>query len=79
MVGQHFAEAFFAATSADPVMGALSTVVLSTLGPSQPNGAANAAILWGAAHRCAMSFPKAVAAAGFGEGLEASERLFDAS
>ena len=74
-----FAEAFFAATSADPAMGALAPVVLyRTLGPTLPDGAASAAILWGAAHRCAMSFPKAVAAAGFGEGLEAGERLFDA-
>jgi anaerobic selenocysteine-containing dehydrogenase len=74
-----FAEAFFAATSADPALGRLAPLVLyRTLGPMLPDGAAAAAILWGAAHRCVASFPEAVARAGYGEGLEAGERLFDA-
>ena len=50
-----------------------------TLGPTLPDGAAAAAALWGAAHRCAQENPASVAAAGFtGEGLEAGEQLFDA-
>jgi anaerobic selenocysteine-containing dehydrogenase len=74
-----FAAAFFAATAADPALGALAPVVLyRTLGPTLPDGAASAAILWGAAHRCAQSNPDGVRRAGFGDGLEAGERLFDA-
>jgi anaerobic selenocysteine-containing dehydrogenase len=75
-----FAETFFAATAADPELGALAPVVLyRTLGPTLPEGAASAAILWGAAHRCALGSPQSVARAGFGgEGLEPGERLFEA-
>jgi anaerobic selenocysteine-containing dehydrogenase len=75
-----FAEAFFAATATKPSLGALAPVVLyRTLGPTLPGGAASAAILWGAAHRCALANPDGVRRAGFeGEGLEAGERLFDA-
>jgi formate dehydrogenase len=75
-----FAEAFFAATSANPALGALAPIVLyRTLGPTLPDGAAAAAVLWGAAHRCAMSFPESVRRAGFtGEGLELGEALFEA-
>ena len=75
-----FAAAFFEATTNDPQLGALAPIVLyRTLGPTLPNGAAAAAILWGAAHRCAMSFEPAVRRAGFsGEGLELGEALFEA-
>jgi anaerobic selenocysteine-containing dehydrogenase len=74
-----FAAAFFEATAANPNLGALAPVVLyRTLGPTLPNDAAAAAILWGAAHRCAQTNPEGVRRAGFGEGLEAGERLFDA-
>jgi anaerobic selenocysteine-containing dehydrogenase len=75
-----FAQAFFAATAAKPQLGALAPVVLyRTLGPALPDGAASAAILWGAAHRCAQSFEKGVRAAGFeGEGFALGEALFDA-
>jgi anaerobic selenocysteine-containing dehydrogenase len=74
-----YAEAFFAATSANPALGALAPIVLyRTLGPTLPGGAAAAALLWGAAHRCAMSFPDSVRRAGFtGEGLELGEALFE--
>ena len=75
-----FAEAFFAATAANPTLGALAPIVLyRTLGPTLPNGAASAAILWGAAHRCALNFERSVRRAGFeGEGLQLGEALFDA-
>ncbi len=75
-----FADAFFAAISAKPALGALAPIVLyRTLGPTLPDGAAAAAVLWGASHRCAMSFPEAVRRAGFdGEGLELGEQLFEA-
>ncbi len=75
-----YAEAFFAATAADPELGALAALVLyRTLGPTLPDGAAAAAVLWGAAHRCALGYPESLRRAGFGgEGLEAGERLFEA-
>ena len=75
-----FAAAFFEATAANPSLGALAPVVLyRTLGPTLPEGAASAAILWGAAHRCALGFESSVRRAGFtGEGLELGEALFDA-
>ena len=65
--GRAFAEAFFAATAANPTLGALAPVVLyRTLGPTLPDGAAAAAILWGAAHRCAHADPgRPCARAGF--------------
>jgi anaerobic selenocysteine-containing dehydrogenase len=75
-----FATAFFEATAAKPHLGALAPVVLyRTLGPTLPDGAASGAILWGAAHRCALGFEASVRRAGFaGEGLELGEALFDA-
>ena len=75
-----FAAAFFAATAANPLLGALAPVVLyRTLGPTLPDGAASAAILWGAAQRCALGFEASVRRAGFsGDGLELGEALFDA-
>jgi anaerobic selenocysteine-containing dehydrogenase len=74
-----FAAAFFEATAANPALGAIAPIVLyRTLGPTLPAGAASAAILWGAAHRCVQANPDGVRRAGFGEGLEAGEHLFDA-
>ncbi len=75
-----FAEAFFSATAANPALGALAPLVLyRTLGPTLPDGADSAAILWGAAHRCALGYEQAVRRAGFeGEGLALGEALFDA-
>jgi anaerobic selenocysteine-containing dehydrogenase len=74
-----FAAAFFEATAANPALGALAPIVLyRTLGPTLPDGAASAAILWGAAHRCVQANPEGVRRAGFGEGPEAGEHLFDA-
>ncbi|HYH49562.1 MAG TPA: molybdopterin-dependent oxidoreductase [Acidimicrobiia bacterium] len=75
-----FAMAFFAAVGANPKLGALAPVVLyRTLGPTLPDGAAAAAVLWAAAHKCAQTNPEGVRRAGFtGEGLEAGEQLFEA-
>lgn len=75
-----FADAFFAATSSDPALGAMAPVILyRTLGPTLPDGSASAALLWGAAQRCALNFESSVRGAGFtGEGLELGEALFDA-
>jgi formate dehydrogenase len=74
-----YAAAFFEATATNPALGAVAPVVLyRTLGPTLPDGAASAALLWGAAHRCAMSFEASVRRAGFtGEGLALGESLFD--
>jgi formate dehydrogenase len=75
-----FAAAFFAAVSADRRLGAVAPVVLyRTLGPTLPDGAAAAAVLWAAAHRCAQANPAGVRRAGFtGDGLLAGEQLFEA-
>jgi anaerobic selenocysteine-containing dehydrogenase len=76
---REFAAAFAEATSANPRLGAVTPVVLyRTLGPTLPHGAAAAASLWAVAHRCAALNPATVRRAGFGEGFEAGERLFDA-
>jgi anaerobic selenocysteine-containing dehydrogenase len=75
-----FADAFFQAMAARPHLRPLAPMVLyETLGPSLPDGAAAAAVLWGAAHRCATRFPDSVRRAGFtGESRELGEQLFDA-
>jgi formate dehydrogenase len=75
-----FAAAFFAATAANSKLGAVAPVVLyRTLGPTLPDGAAAAAVLWAAAHRCAQANPEGVRRAGFtGEGVMAGEQLFEA-
>jgi hypothetical protein len=70
-------------TTSDPEMGRLVPVLLwETLGPALEEqygrGAADAAVLWGAAHRLALKEPKAVAAAGHqGEGPMLGEALFE--
>jgi anaerobic selenocysteine-containing dehydrogenase len=78
--GRHeFAAAFAEATKANPRLGAVTPIVLyRALGPTLPHGAASAAALWTAAHRCAALSPAGVRRAGFGEGFEAGEKLFDA-
>ncbi len=64
---------------AEPTMRRLAPVLLyRTLGPTLPDGAASAAVLWAAAHQMAMANVDGVRTAGYGEGLEAGERLFDA-
>ncbi len=75
-----FAEAFFAATSANPRLAPVIPVVLyRSLGPTLPNGAASAAALWGVAHLFAMQNPDSVRRAGYtGDGFEPGEKLFEA-
>jgi anaerobic selenocysteine-containing dehydrogenase len=76
---REFAAAFNAATTANPRLAAVAPVLLyRTLGPTLPHDAAAAASLWAAAHRCASLNPAGVRRAGFGEGFDAGERLFDA-
>jgi anaerobic selenocysteine-containing dehydrogenase len=74
-----FASAFLTATRADPKLSRLSSVLLyRTLGPTLPDGAAAAAVLWTAAHQCAADNVDGVRRAGYGEGLAAGEALFEA-
>jgi anaerobic selenocysteine-containing dehydrogenase len=73
-----FAEAFFAAVGDARLRRLASVLLFRTLGPTLPDGAAAAAALWAAAHGCAAANPAGVARAGYGEGLDAGERLFDA-
>src|SRR2546428_6426765 len=75
---REFAAAFAEATKANPRLGSVAPVVLyRTLGETLPNGATAAAALWPVAHRCARMSPDSVRRAGFGEGFEAGEKLFD--
>jgi anaerobic selenocysteine-containing dehydrogenase len=75
-----FAEAFFAANASNPKIAAFLPIVLyRTLGPTLPDGATAAAVLWGAAHLFAMQNPESARRAGFtGDGFEPGEKLFDA-
>src|SRR5438094_8527422 len=75
-----FAPAFFAAVAANPVLGAVAPVVLyRTLGETLPDGAAAAAVLWAAAHKCAQANPDGVRRAGFtGAGVLAGQQPFEA-
>ena len=73
-----FAATFLAAMT-DPVKQRLAPVLLyRTLGPTLPDGAAAAAVLWAAAHQCANANPAGVERAGYGSGPQAGERLFEA-
>jgi anaerobic selenocysteine-containing dehydrogenase len=70
-----FGAAFLGALSGRPDLAALAPILLyRALGPTLPDGAAAAAILWAAAHRCAQTNPAGVQRAGFADG----EALFDA-
>lgn len=75
-----FAKAFFTAMTTNPIVAKYAPVVLyRTLGPTLPNGAAAAAILWGACHLFAQNSPASAARAGFtGDAFTAGENLFDA-
>jgi anaerobic selenocysteine-containing dehydrogenase len=75
-----FALAFFSAIASDPSLTRLAPYLLyETLGPTLPDGARPAALLWGAAHTCALANPDALARAGFdGPGLRPGGKLFDA-
>jgi anaerobic selenocysteine-containing dehydrogenase len=75
-----FAAAFFAAVTNNPKISRLVPVALyRTLGPTLPDGAASAAVLWGAAHLYVMQNPESARRAGFdGNGFEPGEKLFEA-
>jgi anaerobic selenocysteine-containing dehydrogenase len=76
-----YAAAFFAALAGNPKLGALAPVVLyETLGPTLPDGAAAAAVVWALAHQCAQAYPESLRRAGFDGATpqEQGERLFDA-
>lgn len=63
----------------DPSRSKLAPVLLyRTLGPTLPDDAASAALLWAAAYNMVRRFPASVERAGYGTGLEAGERLFEA-
>lgn len=75
-------EAFAAAMMGvlgDRSLAKLAPVLLyRTLGQTLPYGAAAAAVLWGASLMCATENPAGVARAGYGDGLMAGDRLFEA-
>jgi anaerobic selenocysteine-containing dehydrogenase len=75
-----FARAFFAALETNPSIARYAPAVLyRTLGPTLPNGASAAALLWGACHLFVRANPGAAARAGFaGDPFTAGEKLFEA-
>lgn len=74
-----FAAAFGAAVAAKPSLGAVASVLLyRTLGPTLPHGAAAASALWPVTQRLTQLNPAGVERAGFGDGPDAADRLFDA-
>ncbi len=75
-----FAEAFLRLTSERRDLAGLVPVILyETLGPTLGRGAEAAALLWGVAHTCAMTYPDSVRRAGFtGDGPMLGEALFEA-
>ncbi|MCU0295260.1 MAG: molybdopterin-dependent oxidoreductase [Candidatus Nanopelagicales bacterium] len=73
-----FAQAFLP-LMADPGMRRLAPVLLyRTLGPTLPDDASSAAVLWAAAHQAAMANPDGMRNAGYGQAPAAGELLFDA-
>ncbi len=75
-----YRERFMQALAEDPNLADLAPVILfRTLGPSLPEGAAAAAVLWPVALGFAMREPESLRRAGFeGDPLAQSEALFDA-
>ncbi|MFO0575033.1 MAG: molybdopterin-dependent oxidoreductase [Polyangia bacterium] len=75
-----FAQAFFLWQAMRPkLLPILPVILYELLGPTLPEGAAAAAVLWGAAHLCALEQSDSVQRAGFqGAGLELGEALFEA-
>ncbi len=70
-----FASALGEAVTANPSLATYGAVVLyETLGPTLPEGLAEAAPLWFTAQQCAMKYPEAMAAAGHAD----ADALFDA-
>jgi formate dehydrogenase len=75
-----FAGQFFAMLSSDTSVGRNWAYVLyRTLGPTLPDGAASAAVLWAICHLYVQRNRKAAASAGFdGDAFSAGEKLFAA-
>ncbi|MEM9513379.1 MAG: molybdopterin-dependent oxidoreductase [Actinomycetota bacterium] len=76
-----FASAFMHAAADRPELTSVGASILyRTLGPTLPDGMAEAAVLWILAQTCAMNYPDAVERAGFVAGNDgtAGDALFDA-
>jgi anaerobic selenocysteine-containing dehydrogenase len=71
-----FELAFLEAQAAAPRV--VPSLLYRALGPTLPDGAAAAAVLWGAAQLCALHNPEGVARAGYGSDERAGDRLFAA-
>ena len=76
-----FADAFMETMGAKPhLVGVGACILYRTLGPTLPDGMAEAAAVWFLAQMCALNYPEAVERAGFtaGEDGNAGDALFDA-
>ncbi|MCH8815276.1 MAG: molybdopterin-dependent oxidoreductase [Chloroflexi bacterium] len=69
-----FGLAFMAAMQKPELEQVFPVALYRSLGPTLPDGAASASVLWGAAVMCFMRYPESVRRAGFNNGDE----LFDA-
>jgi anaerobic selenocysteine-containing dehydrogenase len=70
-----YADTFLRVMSEQPHLARLAPVLLyETLGPVLPEGEAVAAVAWGLAQTCFLSYPESVKRAGFADG----DALFDA-
>jgi anaerobic selenocysteine-containing dehydrogenase len=71
-----FAEAFLGAVGDSRLRRFAPVLLHRTLGPTLPDGAESAAVLWALAFQFAMANPAGVERAGHGTGIEAGENLF---
>ena len=75
-----FSDAFLEFMAAHPELGRQTPVILyRTLGPTLPDGAAAAALLWGAASMASLHYGESMQRAGFGgDGPGVGDAVFDA-
>lgn len=75
-----FSDAFLEFMAAHPELGRQTPVILyRTLGPTLPDGAAAAALLWGAASMASLQYGQSMQRAGFGgDGPGVGDAVFDA-
>lgn len=75
-----FSDAFLEFMAAHPELGRQTPVILyRTLGPTLPDGAAAAALLWGAASMASLQYGRSMQRAGFGgDGPGVGDAVFDA-
>ena len=73
-----YADAFLTAMVEQPHLGRMAPLVLyETLGPALGEGNEGAAAVWGLAQTCFLAYPESVQAAGFADGDELFDAVFE--